>query len=411
MSRLPGKLRVLVKSAPTYRFIGWALVVLFSGTALFFGIQAVLPLFSREIRIGAVLPLTGTRSSFGLAIKRGIEMAVEDVNTRRTLHKKLVCRFGDDRSDPAFAAEATRRLIEKEGVIALIGSYSNLCTLAACDVTEKKRVPLISPVSSGEAISTRGYRWVFRLNGPTSHYALVLMDFLTSQARAYRIGLLYETDNAGTEFATCVKNYVKEMNCTLVNTQSFVNNTPDLVSMLEELKQKKVEAILVSAHLEDALHMMKDARKLKLHDRPFAAMGSGFSLPEFIQRGTGSVEHTFSAVHWNADVNWPGARDFAKRFKARCNVPPDEHSAAPYAAVQVLAACFADRAAQNRNGLRKALLQVDVNTIYGHVKFEDYEIFTNQNSHYPLVQQVQKGRYVIVWPGNLRHAPPVFDKP
>jgi len=408
MSRILGKLRVIAKSAPTYRFIAWVLIAFAAATTLFFSIRALSPCFSREIRIGAVLPLTGIRSSFGLAIKRGIEMAVDDVNARAAPEKKLICRYSDDRSDPAFAGEATRSLIEKEGVIGIIGSYSNLCTLAACEMAEKKRVPLISPVSSGEAISTKGYRWVFRLNGPTSHYALVLLDFLTSQAHTYRVGLLYETDNAGTEFATCIKNYAREMNCTIVNSQGFVNNTPDFVPILEEMRKHGAEAVLVSAHIEDALHMMKDARKLRYGKRPFAAMGSGFSLPEFIKRGMGSAEHTFSAVHWNPEVNWPGARDFARRFRERFSVHPDEHSAAPYAAVQVLATCFADRGARCREGLRKALQQVDVNTVYGHVRFEDYEIFTNQNSHYPLVQQVQKGRYIIVWPRNLQQAPPVF---
>lgn len=366
---------------------------------------------NREIEFGAVLPLTGSRAKFGQAMKNGIDMAVNDINSRKVLKKKLVCHFSDDGSDPVQAAAAAGALIKKGRIVAIIGSYSNLCTLAVAEAAEKAKIPLISPISSGEEISTRGYGWVFRLNGPTSHYAFTLLDFLTSAGGVRTIALIHETDHAGNEFARFIEKYAADMNCPIVYTKGFPNRTADFGPILTEAGRKGPGALVMYAHIEDAVQIMKAARRQKVGVKAFAGMGSGFSLPDFISQGGPDAERTFSVVHWNSQVNWEGAREFARAYRERFGILPDEHSASLYAAVQVLAACCAGRQDISRKELRQELQNIHTQTVYGEVRFENYAEFSNQNSHYPLVQQVREGRNIIVWPRAQQAAPPLFGSP
>ncbi len=363
---------------------------------------------SGETRIGIVFPETGIRARFGTAIKRGIEMAVSDLNEMPGGKRKIVCVFADDRSDPVYAGKAALWLVKDKKVTAIIGSYSNLCTIAVADVAEKMKVPHISPISSGQEISTRGYMWVFRLNAPAAHYACTMLDFLQDRARVRRIALLHENDNAGMDFADAVKKYAHDLDVDLVFAEGFSNKTEDFTSILREAMKRNPQVFLVNAHIEDALQLMKEARQMKLPPENFAGLGSGFSLPDFITQGSTSVEHTFSTVQWNPHVNWPGAASFAERFKKCYGIYPDEHSAAPYAALQVIAACCEGKRSPDRKRLYRTLKEVDINSIFGPTRFEDYEQYTNQNTHPLLVQQIQKGRHVIVWPLGLKQAEPVF---
>ncbi|MDQ7821371.1 MAG: ABC transporter substrate-binding protein [Candidatus Eremiobacteraeota bacterium] len=374
----------------------------------YFGIKNLLRITCPEIRIGVILPLSGSRAQFGLAMKRGMEMAIEDINASGKLKKKLVCLFTDDRSDPEGAAKAASRLVRRDDITILIGSYSNLCTLKVSDIAEKAKIPQITPISSGTEISTRGCKWVFRTNAPSAHYALALIDFLGNAAEIDRIALLNETDNAGIDFANCVKSYAREMKCSIVYEKGFAYKTADFRPVIREAMKQKPQAFVISAHIEDALQIMRDARKLKIRMKAIAGMGSGFSLPDFITQGKKDAELTFSAVQWNPQVKWPGSREFAKKFKTRFGSYPDEHSANLYAAVQVVAACYIHRPFHTRESLRNALRSLDTETIFGRIKFENFENYTNQNSHYPLIQQVQKGVRVIVWPRDLRNGKPVF---
>ncbi len=361
-----------------------------------------------ETRIGVVFPETGIRSRFGTAIKRGIEMAVSDVNRIPGRKRRIVCVFADDKSNPVSAGKAAVWLIREKKVTAIIGSYSNLCTLAVAEVAEKMKVPHISPISSGREISTRGYVWVFRLNAPEAHYACAMMDFLQYRALVRRVALLHENDNAGQGFADAVKKYALDLNVDLVYAKAFPNKNKDFTSLLKEASNHHPQVFLVNAHIEDAVHLMKAAHQMNILPQRFAGLGSGFSLPDFITQGSSTVEHTFSTVQWNPHVSWPGAYSFAERFKKNYGIYPDHHSAAPYAAMQVIAACSAGKRAPDRKGLYRALKEVDTESIFGHIRFEDFEEYTNQNAHPLLVQQIQNGRHVIVWPLGLKHAEPIF---
>ncbi len=48
--------------------------------------------------------------------------------------------------------------------------------------------------------------------------------------------------------------------------------------------------------------------------------------------------------------------------------------------------------------LRHRLRNIEDETVFGAIRFENCQNYTNQNSHPLLVQQVQNGRFVPVWP-------------
>ena len=350
-----------------------------------------------EVRIGVVLPLTGMRSHFGDSMKKGIEMALEDVNGSGSMKAKMVCCFEDDCGEPDKAREAARRLVRDRKVKALVGSYSNLCTLAVAEVAEKMKTPFISPSSASDTISTSGYRWVFRMNAPAPHYALTILDFLTNVLQVHKIALLYENDDFGVKTGELIKGYAKEMKCTVTADAMYDPATPDFSPVLKTFRDKKPQVLLMISHIEDAVKLVKTARRLKV-GQALAGCGAGFATSKFISLGGKDVEQVFTLTQWNADVNWPGAADFTSKFKARFGHMPEYHSAETYATIQVLASALSQKPGMSRDDLRHRLKNIDVDTVFGAIRFENYQNYTNQNSHPLLVQQVQNGRFVLVWP-------------
>ena len=75
-----------------------------------------------EIRVGVNLELSGMLAQYGRACQQGIELAVEEQNSKGGIHgKKIVLRQADNRSQNYDSAVCAQRLVDIEGCIALIG--------------------------------------------------------------------------------------------------------------------------------------------------------------------------------------------------------------------------------------------------------------------------------------------------
>jgi branched-chain amino acid transport system substrate-binding protein len=71
----------------------------------------------------------------------------------------------------------------------------------------------------------------------------------------------------------------------------------------------------------------------------------------------------------------------------------------------------ASQAGGDREKLRKLLHEGSWETLDGPVAFRDYEGYTNQNKHQMLVEQIQNGKFVTVWPESLQTGKPIWPFP
>lgn len=130
---------------------------------------------NKEIKIGAVYPFTGSLATVGKDIRQAIDLAVEIVNNRYDLplplartkglplleNQKIKVIYGDSQGIPSIGREVAKRLIVKEKVAALIGSYQSSVTLQASAIAEAKKVPFLSPDASAPSLTERNFQFFF----------------------------------------------------------------------------------------------------------------------------------------------------------------------------------------------------------------------------------------------------------
>ena len=110
---------------------------------------------SDAIKVGALVPLSGSIAPYGPPIIDGARLAVEQINAAGgVLGKRLELVVRDTASSPDVGRDAARKLVELDRVPAIIGAFSSGVTLAVSSVTIPAEVVLISPVSVSAAIST-----------------------------------------------------------------------------------------------------------------------------------------------------------------------------------------------------------------------------------------------------------------
>jgi urea transport system substrate-binding protein len=96
------------------------------------------------IKIGAVLPFSGGVELYGRQAKLGLDLAAKDINAGGgILGRPVEVIYEDDKTDPAAAVDATRKLIERDGVLAVVGPITSRNLIAIAPVVEAVKTPLL----------------------------------------------------------------------------------------------------------------------------------------------------------------------------------------------------------------------------------------------------------------------------
>jgi len=116
---------------------------------------------SKEIVIGAPLPLSGAMATIGLSCQRGHELAVEDINSAGGIKSlggaKIKIVYADIKSDQTVTMSETERLIATYHPAAILGAYGSSLTYVATEASERNKVPFLAPMAQADAITDRGF--------------------------------------------------------------------------------------------------------------------------------------------------------------------------------------------------------------------------------------------------------------
>jgi branched-chain amino acid transport system substrate-binding protein len=358
------------------------------------------------VKIGVILPRTGPEAPIGEEMANGIRLAQEDLK-KKGVAVELV--WEDDTGKPQIAMSAFEKLVRDPQVAGVVGSYTSASTSAVARLTTKYSVPLMIPISSKDEITMQELRWVFRINSPASFYASTLFDMLLAQGSVKTLALIYENTDFGNSAARSAIAYATKKGMTVVADEPYAKGAPDYRSTLSKLKAKNPDVVYMVSYIADAVLLMRQAREVGLQPRAYLGAGGGFNLAQFAHEKEIS-ENVITSTQWAEDVKWPGAKDFAQRYKARYGSESSHHGACSYEAFRILAET-AVKAGGKRDQIRQGLKSGTWQGLLGEVKFEDFDGFTNQNRHPILVQQIQGGAYQTVYPAGFAARKPIYPYP
>lgn len=367
-----------------------------SFVSLVAGVMLAVPMVAQAapIKIGFINSITGKEAQIGENLTNGASMAVEDMKAKG--YQFEVIRE-DDGGDPKNALAAYEKLVTRDGVVGVVGPYTSGSANVVASRADQYQVPLLVPAAAKEEITMKGYKNVFRLNAPANVYSKVLMDAV----KAYRpktIAYIYAATDFGVSTVKTAQENALKMGLKEVANEKYQQGQPDYRPSLSKVKAANPDLVFLVSYDADAILLMRQAKEIGLKPKAFLGAGAGYTTAQFAQQ-TDISNLVISATQWTDDVNWPGASDFSRRYKAKFAKEPSYHAACAYEAMRIMI----DTATRQKSApkVRTALKAGSWNGIMGPVKFADYAGFTNQNNHPMLVQQLQAGKYETVYPAQF----------
>ncbi|MDI6688256.1 MAG: ABC transporter substrate-binding protein [Desulfobacterales bacterium] len=351
------------------------------------------------IKVGIVLPLTGSLAKFGEIEKQSFDMAMEEINAAGGINgKKLDLLIEDTTGRPEVGRSVVEKLITKDKVVMIGGGYSSSVTYAAAGVCQQNQMPFLVNTGSADNITSSGWDWIYRINPPVSKYAGAVESLLTQVIKPKKVAILYENSLFGTKGAKEFEATCEKLGYEIVLKEGYEHGGIDFKPVLIKVKQHEPDIVYMISYIMDASLLMKQSKELKLTPKMFIGGAAGFTLPEFKDNAGIASNNVISATLWHQVLPFPGAMDYYNKFVKKYNKPTEYHGAEAYAAAYVIADVLKRAKSFKNTDVKAALDATDMMTVFGPVKFTTWENMKNQNKVATYVVQWIDGKLELVWP-------------
>ncbi len=193
------------------------------------------------INLGVLTPLTGPFAPWGIQVRAGMTMAVNEINRSggvrgRGQRRRLNLVVADDQSTNTNAAiEGFRRLTQQEGAVAVGGIIGSPIALATTRLAEESRVPLFLVKAGNNEILTRSSRYTFRTCLPSAAMVAASVVQLAQRRSLRSVGVIIADYAWGQSFKSSLEESARRAPAIRFNVQvaplPTTNFTPYLRSM------------------------------------------------------------------------------------------------------------------------------------------------------------------------------------
>jgi branched-chain amino acid transport system substrate-binding protein len=266
------------------------------------------------VKIGVYLPLTGQNAFGGQLELEGVQLANKAMPT--VLNRPVQLVVVDNKSDKVEAANAVKRLVEREKVHAIIGSYGSSLAMAGGEVSEKAGIPAVG-TSCTNPLVTQGKKYYFRACFIDPYQGAAAATYAFEKLGFKKAAVLMDMTN---DYAVGLSSFFtrsfKKLGGTVVANLKYSSGDQDFTAQLTELISKQPDIVFMPAYFAEGAIIMKQAREL---GAKFRLMGAdAMDNPDTVKIGGNAVEgflHTtfpYDAGMTNMSAE---AKDFTEAWK------------------------------------------------------------------------------------------------
>ncbi|MBM6985075.1 MAG: ABC transporter substrate-binding protein [Acidaminococcaceae bacterium] len=269
------------------------------------------------VKVGVFLPLTGDNAAGGELELRGIKLANKlhpEVNG-----KKIELVVADNKSDKAESANVAARLIEKDKVKVILGTYGSSLAMAAGNIVRDAKVPAIGTSCTNPQV-TKGNDYYFRACFIDPFQGTVMANYAYKKG-ARKAAIVQEVSN---DYSVGLSKFFKEAfeklagAGSVVETANYQTGDKDFTAQLTNLKAKNPDVVFAPGNFTESALLIKQARQLGIK-APFLG-GDTWETQEFINVGGKEVEGVcFSSAFDREKAATPEAKKFMEAYVKEYN--------------------------------------------------------------------------------------------
>ncbi|MGO9546228.1 MAG: ABC transporter substrate-binding protein [Rhodomicrobium sp.] len=323
------------------------------------------------VTIGSVEILTGPNNKYGVAIKNGFDLALEEVNKAGGVlnGRPLEIVYEDSAGAKEQAINAVRQLIGAKKVPLILGPTLSNEMFAAGPVANGRKIPIIGTSNTANGITAIG-PYVFRTSLPEADVVPVTLKAAMDKLGVKRVAVMYGNDDAFTKSAYDVmKAALAKLGIEVLATETFGSKDTDFSPQLTKIEGLHPDAIVVSALVEAGSGILLAKKALGIPASVRVIGGNGLNSPKVGEIAGDAADGTLVGSPWFIGKADPVNQAFIAAYRAKYGSDPDQFAAQAYDTLKLAAKAITAAGAPDPEKIRDALTKTSHDGVMGKLSF------------------------------------------
>jgi len=319
------------------------------------------PAAPKTVKFGVFEPLTGANAGGGALEVEGVKLANELYPTVKVGDKeyKIELVISDNKSDKVEAANAAQRLVDKDKINVMLGSWGSSLSMAAGPIVKQAKTPAIG-LSCTNPLVTKGNEFYFRVCFLDPFQGTVMANYAFKEAKAKKAVIIREVSNdysvgLAKFFSDAFKQLTADEGAILAELNYNTGDT-DFAAQLTEIKKFKPDVIFAPGNFTESALIVKQARELGIKT-PFLG-GDTWETPEFLDVGKEAVEGVVFSTFFATEVPLTeNSKVFLDAYRKKYNKEPAAVTALGFDGYLVAKAAIEKAQSVDKVKIRDAIAQ------------------------------------------------------
>lgn len=234
------------------------------------------------IKIGALLSFTGSGANYGKSLRQGIDIAVQEINSKGGINgKNLEIVYEDAQTDAKIGVSGFQKLISIDRVPLVIGSISSV-VLATAPIADKNHVVLLNSSAMSPKICENAQDYLFSVMVNGRDEADFMANYILDSIPNSKVAILYSNNSSGVDTKDYFSEKLKEYHINIAIEEGYNLGETDFKTSLTKIKNSKADiCYLIAFSSKEFADILKQSKELNLGIQWYSY--SGFETKETIQ--------------------------------------------------------------------------------------------------------------------------------
>ena len=286
------------------------------------------------VKIGMSGPLTGGASAYGLAVKAGMEVAVEEINAKGGLQIEFNAQ--DDEADGEKAVSAYN-VLKDWGMQVMAGQVTTGSALAVAPESTADNMFNLTPSASAESLALSGAN-IFQMCFTDPNQGASAAELVSTKALGTKVGVIYDSsDDYSSGLYKGFSDKAAELGLEIVATTSFTaDNKADLSTQVTQCQDAGADLVFLPIYYTEAAQILSYANKIGYAPKFFGCDGmDGILTVEGFD--TSLAEGLALMTPFDANASDEATQSFGAKFKEKMDgLVPNQFAADGYDVIYAL---------------------------------------------------------------------------
>ena len=346
---------------------------------------------SGPIKIGMVIPISGSSAPTGEYMQNGAQLAVDEINAAGgILDGRMIELLVEDEACDAQQGVASANKLVSSKVVVSVGGYCSGATLPQLPIFGGANIPMIIPAANSQDLVREGLKNVFLINGTGLQQSTAALDFITKSGYA-TVALVDDNTSYSTDISTETESQITDDGTAEVVLNTSVNaGESDYSAVVRDITGSGAEIVYWTGYYQEGGLIINQLRQAGFTGDIMVADGSADAT--IAEIAGPAAEGIFATMTPTPDT-LEGAEEWIANYKTAFGSAPGPYSTQSYDAVRLAAEAIKDAGSTDGDAIIAALEGISGFDMFsGPLEFTEEHTLSNGGF---VILKMEGGTFVL----------------